>query len=244
MITQIFASHDAMSAASARRIAEHIRKYPTGLICLAAGFTQVETLEKLVDIVRDERIAVEGLSLIGLDEWLGYGAGDQGSCYTFHHRYAIDPLGLTPQQVFLFDGRDKDTARAMKDADAYIDRHGGISLTVLGVGLNGHLGFNEPGCDPLSRSHVVELAQTSRDISGKYFGTRVPVTHGITLGMKDLFASRDVLVQCTGAHKADIMKKLHSMPAPDRSVPVSHIKALGHSCTLMMDRDSAAGITA
>lgn len=244
MITKVLDSHNAMSADSARRIADHIAAHPKGLICLAAGFTQVETLEKLQDIVRREHIPVCDLPFIGLDEWLGYGQGDQGSCYTFHHKHFIGPLGLRPGQVFLFDGRDTDPRRACRDADAYIDRHGGISLTVLGVGLNGHLGFNEPGSDPQARSHVVELAQTSRDISGKYFGQRVPVTHGITLGMKDLFQAGQVLVQCTGAHKADIMARLHRMPAPDRGVPVSWITALGDACTLLMDRDSAAGISA
>lgn len=243
MQTKILDSHDLMSQVSARRIADHIAKYPDGLICLAAGHTQIETLAKLVGIIMAEAIPTGRLMLIGLDEWLGYGEGDSGSCYTFHHKHFIDPLGLSDRQVFLFDGRDTDTARACLAADAAIDRHGGISLTVLGVGLNGHLGFNEPGSDPHARTHVVELAQTSRDISGKYFGERVPVTHGITLGMQDLFASREVLVQCTGPNKADIMAKLHRMPAPDKNVPVSFIKTLGGRCTLLMDRDSAAGIS-
>lgn len=238
MRTIILDSHEQMSEKSAQLAAAYIAANPSGLLCFAAGHTQRETLQKLVQRIRQARMEVSALRLVSLDEWVGYGAGDAGSCHCFLHDNFLDPLGIKAEQYFFFDGKSGDLARMCKTADAFIDACGGIGFAILGVGLNGHLGFNEPGVDPMLRSHVTPLAKTSKDISGKYFGKRVPVQQGITLGLSDLFASRQLLVQCTGEHKAPIIGRMFALPEPDAEIPVSLVRNLDN-CTLLLDRDSA-----
>lgn len=241
METRILDTHAHMSEESARLAADTIAANPAGLVCFAAGHTQRETLDRLVVLLQAARVDLSALRLVSLDEWVGYGVGDEGSCHAFIHAHFLTPLGIRPAQYYFFDGKAADLGQACRDADAFIDACGGIGLTILGIGLNGHLGFNEPGADPALRSHVTPLAQQSIDISGKYFGQQVPVTQGITLGLSDLFAARRIIVQCTGAHKAGVVRAMFARPEPSRDMPASLLRPLAQ-CTLMLDTDSAAGL--
>lgn len=238
MQIQKYPDHDALSKASARRIADALKETPDAFLCFAAGHTQIETLECLVSVIREEGIDTTRAHWVGLDEWVGYGRGDMGSCIQFVDDHFFRPLGISSDQYFFFDGKAADLETQCRQADAWADQYGPLTLALLGVGLNGHLGFNEPGADPEQRSHVVSLAESSIGISSKYFGKEVPVRQGITLGLRDLFAAREVLVQCSGAHKADITRKFLS-ESPTPQVPASLVQSLAH-CTVLLDQGSAS----
>lgn len=227
-----------MSRETAKQIADLIAKKPDALLCMAAGHTQRETLRMLVEYVAAELIDTSRTRWVSLDEWVGFGRGDAGSCIEFIDEYIFTPLHIGPEQYFFFDGKAGDLDAQCVHANAFIDAHGPIDLTVLGVGLNGHLGFNEPGADIKSRTYIMPLDETSQGASEKYFGHPVDAHYGITLGFKDLFAAGKVIVQCTGANKAEIVRRFIE-GAVTRDVPVSLVRDLDH-CEVFIDRDSAS----
>ncbi len=204
---KVFDTHEQMSEKTAMDIIKVIKKKPECLLCIAAGHTQIETLLYLTKYIKEHNIDCSKVSVIGLDEWVGFSSESDGSCISFIGENFLYPANIKPENHFFFDGKADDLASECESANAFIDTHGPIDVTVLGVGMNGHLGFNEPGALLTSRSHVRELDNTSKTVSSKYFSEEVVVTSGITLGLLDLFNSKKVIVQCTGSHKAPITKK-------------------------------------
>ncbi len=202
---RIFDTHDEMSKATAEVIADTIKSKPDCMICVAAGHTQIETLDYLVEMLRG--VDCSRVKVAGLDEWVGYAEEDSGSCIAFIGSRLLKPLAIPQEHYFFFDGKSADLDEQCRLADAFLDNHGGIDLTILGVGMNGHLGFNEPGASLESRSHIRTLDGASVNASQKYFGKQIEVSRGITLGFKDLFASRRIIVQCTGTNKCEIAQK-------------------------------------
>lgn len=203
-----FESSKELALATARIMADEIKKKPDLLMCFAAGYTQIETYGILADIVKTENIDVSRMRAVGLDDWAGFGHGDEGSFFEFINTYVFKPLGLKDSQYFFFDGREKDLKGECAKADAYLDKYGPIDFIVLGVGLNGHLGFNEPGEDLNARTHIITLSPKSREIAKRYFAdTGVIVENGITLGLGDIKKAKKIIVQSTGEHKAQITKQ-------------------------------------
>lgn len=193
-------------------IAEIIRaqliKKPDSLLCIAAGHTQLETLEILAEWHRKKEVDFRRCRIIGLDDWVGLHGYLPGTCRHFINTNILVPLNISSERCFIFDACSDDLDGQCVEADMFLDKHGPIDLTVLGVGMNAHLGFNEPGVCEQLRSHIIELDNTTRSVGTKYFKTTVNITHGITLGLKDLLSASTVIVQATGMHKSSVVKEI------------------------------------
>lgn len=232
MITKVYESPAALARASAARMLQVIADKPNALCCLAAGFTQNETYGQFVNLVKERQTDVSRIRLMGLDEWGGLNGTDPGSCRAYLDARIIRPLGLKEEQILFFpDGKQAAQAQCLQ-ADALLDAQGPIDLMVLGIGMNGHLGFNEPGTEPWTRTHQVVLSDTSRQVGQKYFDQEMPLQTGLTLGLKDLLAARTILLQAVGQHKAGIVAAL-LRSSPDTSLPASFLHDT--DCLFMMD---------
>jgi glucosamine-6-phosphate isomerase len=229
-----------MSRETAHIAVETIKRKPDALLCIAAGHTQKETLAFITEYIHNEKVDIHKMHFINLDEWVGFNKDDIGSCIEFIDKNLFQPLSMTKDQYFFFDGKASDLEDQNMRANMYIDRFGPIDLVVLGVGLNGHLGFNEPGSERSLRTHIQVLDETSTGISRKYFGKTVFVTHGITLGLQDIFAARQIIVQCTGTHKADIVEHFIN-GAITNNIPASLVRELD-SASVFLDTLSAKNI--
>lgn len=124
----------------------------------------------------------------------------------------------------------------------YIDDNGKIDYMILGVGMNGHVALNEPGVDLTLGAHVATLANKTREVSSKYFenGTPVTLTRGLTLGYKNIFEAKDLVVILNGAHKAPIVKKFMETPISNE-FPVTNIKR-SPIARVVMDQAAASDI--
>ena len=235
MRLEVFESPEALAQSSAAWLVEAIEAKPDALCCFAAGFTPNRTYALFAERVRKRRIPVDRLRLIGLDEWVTLNGSDEGSCRAYIDEHIMGPLGLDARQVLLFfDGRAEPLAQCGQ-ADSLLDAHGPIDLLVLGVGMNGHLGFNEPHADPNLRARLQPLAESSVIASRKYFKETRSLSQGLTLGLRDLFRARNILVQATGAHKAPAVKAMLA-GAPDPACPASLLQ--NTHATVYVDRDA------
>jgi glucosamine-6-phosphate isomerase len=223
MNLKICADYTELSVAAAQRIASFIEGHPGALLCFAAGETPLGALKQLVRMQDEKQIDLSSMYYVGLDEWVGLGYGDVGSCKQVMHDNFYGPARIPAEQISVFDGLDPDMERQTTNAFTFIENHGGIAFTMLGVGMNGHLGFNEPGTSPDFTGGVVTLDETTRSVGKKYFNEPFHLEFGITIGIKTLLGAKEILLIANGEKKAGIIRKaLAENPAV--SVPASLIQ--------------------
>lgn len=237
MNIRVFDSDESLAAKAAATIFELIIRKPNALIALATGHTPTATYEHLVKLIRKSKVSVSDLSFVALDEWVGLSPDTEGSCAAYLNQHLFEPLQIAPDLIRLFDALSPDLLSECLKTDNFIHAKGGIDLIVLGLGLNGHLGFNEPGTKP-SYSHIVELDEMTRTVGQKYFRTNVKIEKGITLGLKSILESRRVLLLANGAHKSEIVGAvITSGTVPEIPATILHQHP---ACDFMLDREAAA----
>ena len=175
-----------------------------------------------------------------LDEYVGLGPGDPPSFAATMERLLIRPLGLDPASGALPDGLAADPIREARRYGLALADAGGLGLQVLGLGLNGHVGFNEPPCDPQASTRCVTLSAATRAQNARFFTARpggVP-SAAITIGLAEILAARQlVLVVCGAAKAAILARALCEPPSPD--VPASWLQ--GHPrLQVLADPEAAA----
>jgi len=190
----------------ATEIGQLISKKPDALICLCGGHTPLPVFKQLISDAGSNKFPTDRFKFISLDEWVGLGIEDEGSCKYDLSTHFLNPMGITlGERAHFFNGLNKNLEEECQKAQVFIEQNGGIDLVLLGVGMNGHIGFNEPGSKNTDGIRVVELSDTSKEVGQKYFNQTYDLTHGITLGIGDLLAVERILVMAVGAHKKEIV---------------------------------------
>ena len=207
MTIKIFPNYDALSQQTADEIISLVKQKPTAVICFASGSTPVGTCEWLVKKAKEQHIDFSQTTFIGLDEWVSIPKENTGSCYYFQYHYLFTPLHLKTSQIFLFDGMAKNLEQRCKQMDTVIAAKGGIDIMIVGIGMNGHIGFNEPGVDFNLLSHVINLDKTTQTVGQKYFTDAMTLMQGITLGLGHLMQTKKVILQANGIKKASVIKQ-------------------------------------
>lgn len=209
----IFNTPEALGEYSAALIDQTLRQKPDALLCISAGDTQRPMLAAMRRWGPEQRARLRYARFILLDEWLGLGADDEGSCAHFMHTQLFTPLEVPADRVRGFDATAQDLRAQCEAADVWLLEQGPIDLLIVGTGMNGHVGFNEPGADPAAGAHSLVLDTLTQAVGQKYFGGKPTPRAGITLGLRDLLAARRVLVQATGAHKAPVIQNAAAVAA-------------------------------
>jgi len=215
----------AVAAAVAERLLEErLAPAPRRPLGLATG----RTMEPVYRALAQRLAALPGAEAEGLrqgwcsfnlDAYVGLPPGDGRSFAAEMARALVRPLGLDPARVHLPDGLAPDPAAEARRYGAALAAAGGIGLQLLGLGLNGHVGFNEPPCAATAECRVVELAEATRRQNAAAFGgdpAAVPA-RAITLGLAEILAAERILLVVTGAPKAGILRRcLLEPPGSDR----------------------------
>lgn len=231
----------AAEQGAALLLAELGRSFPLRPLGLATGRTMEPVYAALVAQLgalsgAERQALLAGWQSFNLDEYVGLGPGDSGSFTAFMARHLVAALGLDPGRVRLPNGLAADPAAEARRYGAALTAAGGIGLQLLGLGLNGHVGFNEPPCAADAATRVVDLCPTTRRQNAVAFGgdpAAVPA-RAITLGMAEILAAERILLVVTGAAKAPVLERLlHEPPSPE--LPASWLQ--GHpAVTLVADR--------
>ena len=209
----------AWATAVADAFVERLRAEPRLRVCLPTGDTPSPLYDELV--VREVRgdVSFAQATVVLLDEWADLPPGDPARCDVRLRRELLDRLAPPPRFVPIdVDGADDDAA-----ARAHDDVARGLDLAVLGLGMNGHVGFNEPGCRPDDPTRLVRLARSSREAATARYGASRTPTGGITVGMARLLEAREVWLLVTGERKAPILRRaLRDPEGPDS--PASYLR--------------------
>jgi galactosamine-6-phosphate isomerase len=201
-------SYANMSKQAADDVVEimNSRKHP--LICTASGDSPAGLYNELVERANKKQVDTSNWSFVGLDEWVGMNGDDEGSCRYHLNKQLFGPLQTNNNKVCFFDGRKKDLESECEHTENFIRKHGGMDAVILGVGLNGHVGMNEPGTSIHTHSHVIDLHPTTQQVGQKYFTKEQKLTKGITLGLSTLMEAGNIILLASGKHKADIIQKI------------------------------------
>lgn len=244
------------------RLCGKLRRNPALRLCLPSGNTPLPLYAALVDAVRQRQLSFRHARIFALDEYGDLAPDDPGRCVSMLRRHLIDHIDLPPGRFHFLDTLLPDLDRVCAEFEALLaetgdeegdekgdqESEGGLDLTLLGIGLNGHLGLNEPGSAADSPTRRVELHAQSTDAAKSYVrGSHLP-TWGATIGMRQILKSREVWLLASGPAKAPIVERLvkgqcrgqgqapvmTAAPVPDASLPASLLWS-HPSCALWVD---------
>lgn len=191
---------------------------------LATGGTPIPLYEELRRLHHEEGLSFRNVVTFNLDEYLGLGQDAPQSYWRFMHEQLFDHIDLPPGRIHIPDGLTDDPAAACEAYELAIRNAGGIDLQILGIGTNGHIGFNEPGTARDSRTRVVSLTEKTRSDNAIYFDAPEDVpTRAISMGCATILEARRIALLAFGDRKAAIVKKaLHGPVTPE--VPASFLQ--------------------
>ena len=200
--------------AVATELTERLSGRPDLRICLPTGDTPAPLYAELVAAEAAGRVSFAATTIVLLDEWVGLPPGDPARCDVHLRAELLDRL-RTPPAAYVpidVDGPDQDAAAARHDAEA-----ARLDLAIVGLGMNGHVGLNEPGSGADAPTRLVRVAASTRDAAVARYGATLPPTAGITVGVARLLAADEAWLLVTGERKAEILRRVLEDPeGPDR----------------------------
>ena len=236
---KIFESIEEVSAYSAQRLLKVVQAKADAVLGLATGSTMEPVYAHFLKLLQHTPVDVTQLTTFNLDEYVGLSQVHAQSYHYYMCEHLFNQLKLPKTRVNIPAGLASDLEEGCQAYSAAIKALGGLDLQLLGIGTNGHIGFNEPQTSFSSRTHVVELSEQTRIDNGRFFAdpSEMP-THAITMGIQDIIEAKEILLVITGQHKAAIVAELfHS--AVDEALPASVLKHHPNT-TIVLDREAAA----
>lgn len=209
------------SLSAANVMAEVVKKNPNGVIGLATGSSPINMYRNLIEMCNKGELTFKNIRSVNLDEYVGLSADhDQSYAYFMNHNL-FDHIDIDKDNTNLPNGLAEDPAAECKRYDAVIESMGGVDIQLLGIGNNGHIGFNEPDTHFAKTTILVELTDSTIDANSRFFASRdlVP-TKAISMGIGQIMAAKKILLVAFGKGKAEILEKAFFGPVtPD--VPAS-----------------------
>jgi glucosamine-6-phosphate deaminase len=203
---ETFTSAEALSARAAELMFGAIHANPKIVLGLPTGRTPIGMYDRVVQECAREYRCFRDVVTFNLDEYCGVPPDHPGSYFTYMKRHLFDHVDLDPRNTHIPNGMAPDPPAY----EAEIRRAGGIALTFLGLGRNGHIGFNEPGTPFDSRTRVVELTQSTRHANADLFPDGHVPTHAITMGIGTILESREIVLLAAGEGKEEAIARLRS----------------------------------
>jgi glucosamine-6-phosphate deaminase len=207
MEIQVYKDYDEMSKAAANLVVRQVAEKPNSLICIPSGDTPTGMLAHLVQYVQEKKSDLSECYFVSLDEWLGLEVGAEGTCKHYMHSHLFDPLNIKADRIVFFDASANDLEQECERINSFIDERRGIDVLMVGIGMNGHVGFNEPGTDFGTYAHQAKLDSVTTQVGQKYFKKETLLKAGITLGLKHLAEAKTAVLIASGEKKAPIVAK-------------------------------------
>ncbi|MBQ6679193.1 MAG: glucosamine-6-phosphate deaminase [Lachnospiraceae bacterium] len=226
-----------MSRQAANIISAQVILKPDAVLGLATGSSPVGVYEQLIDWYRKGDLDFSLVRTVNLDEYLGLSGSDPQSYRYFMDRHFFDHINIDRANTFVPDGLAPDAAAECSRYDALIRRLGGIDLQLLGLGHNGHIGFNEPDEVFTKGTHMVTLSESTLRANRRFFEREEDVPRfACTVGICDIMQARRIVMVVSGADKADIIREAFFGPVTPH-VPAS-ILQLHRDFTLVADEEA------
>jgi glucosamine-6-phosphate isomerase len=238
MKISIYDTYDEMSEAAAELVAQQLAEKSASLLCFPSGDSPTGMLNHIVQWANDGKIDLSQSHFVGLDEWVGMDEHDAGSCSYYLKNEFLNKLNSPFKSVTLFNAKANDLDAECERVNNFISSQGGLDIMMVGIGMNGHLGLNEPGTPVDLYAHHAVLDPVTVQVGQKYFTKETILTEGITLGLKHLTEAGKAILIASGAKKADIIHE-SLQGTVTTEVPASILQKLSNAIVLL-DKDAAS----
>jgi glucosamine-6-phosphate deaminase len=230
------------SQLAARIVARTVREKPHAVLGFATGNTPLPLYRSLVRMHREEGLDFSGLTSFNLDEYVGIPPAHPSSFHSYMWAHIFSGINLPKERINIPDGLAADVPASCRKYEQAIRSAGGIDIQILGIGTNGHIGFNEPSSSLSSRTRIKTLTEeTRREAAAAFGGEEAVPTHVITMGLGTIMESRMCLLLAFGRKKARAVALAAEGPVTAMvpgSVLQMHPRAI-----LVLDREAAAELT-
>ena len=243
MKLEIYSSEEALAHTLATSLAHAIHEHPSLVLGLPTGRTPLALYRALVTLTRAEQLDWSGVRTFNLDEFVGLGDRSVGSYRRFMQENLFDHVNIEAEHIGFLNGRAADIEAECERYERAIEEAGGIDLMLLGIGANGHIGFNEP-CDVLpARTHRVTLEEPTRAANALWFGGDIQaVPHAaLSMGMATILNAREIVLMATGEGKVEAVREMVTGGITTQ-VPASFLQ-LHSRVTVMLDEPAASGLS-
>lgn len=213
--------YDAMSRKAANIISAQVILKPDCVLGLATGSTPIGTYKQLIKWYDKGDIDFSEVTSVNLDEYKGLPKENDQSYDYFMHTNFFDHININPENINLPNGMEPDSDKECERYDNVIRSAGGVDLQLLGLGHNGHIGFNEPAEEFKKGTHCVDLQKSTIEANARFFASMDEVPkQAYTMGIRTIMLAKKILVVVSGADKAEIVKKAFAGPVTPH-VPAS-----------------------
>lgn len=231
-------NYDEMSKIAAEMVIKKIKEAKDRFVLgLATGSTPEGLYRYLVEDHKKNDTSYEHITTFNLDEYAKLSRENENSYYYFMNDHLFNHIKIPRENIHIPDGNQENLEEECLRYEALIEQSGGIDLQLLGIGHNGHIGFNEPGTSFQSKTHIVELDETTRIANARFFNALEEVpTHAVTMGISTIMKSREILLLISGKNKAETAQKLLEGEISE-AFPASVLKQ-HPNITAIIDRDA------
>lgn len=230
-----------MSRKAANIISAQVIMKPNCVLGLATGSTPIGTYDQLVEWYNKGDLDFSEVTTVNLDEYKGLPRTNDQSYYYFMHQHLFDRVNIDPERTNVPNGMEPDAEKECGRYEELIRSLGGVDLQLLGLGHNGHIGFNEPGEAFEKETHCVDLTESTIEANKRFFASADDVPkQAYTMGIKIIMQAKKILIVVNGENKADIVERAFFGPVTPE-VPAS-ILQLHNDVTLVGDEAALAKI--
>ena len=202
-------NYDEMSAEATKQVAEVLASKPDCVLGLATGDTPIGMYKGLIELYKDGKLDFSKATSVNLDEYYPITPDNDQSYRYFMNTNLFDHVNIDKAKTFVPDGQAKDVEAHCAEYEARIDALGGVDIQVLGIGRNGHIGFNEPDAELIKGTHLTELTKSTIEANSRFFASEDEVPkHALTMGIESVFKARKVIVLASGANKAEAVRAM------------------------------------
>lgn len=227
-----------MSRAAADCIVKQVQQKADSLLSFPSGDSPVGVFNHLIKYIHAGEVDISRCYFVGLDEWVGMGKNDEGSCTWSLYESFFNHIDISAGRLRFFDARAVNLDASCKAMDDFIKDKGPLDIMMVGIGMNGHIGLNEPGGDFNSYSHHSPLTPVTISVGQKYFKQQTELHEGITLGLKHLQEAKTPILIASGTKKAGIVNQALEGPVTNQ-LPASIFQTLA-SAFVFLDESAAS----
>lgn len=241
MRVEIVKDYGKLSRKAARFVAGLVEINPQVAMGLPTGSTPLGLYEELVDIHKEDDLDFSYVKIFDLDEYIGLSRDHSRSYYNYLQKNFVKKVNLKSRNTYFLDGKAPDKKEECKKYEEKILKAGGLDLVILGIGRNGHIGFNEPGEELIARTHQVELAKQTIEANARFFESEEEVPQeALTMGIGTILNADQVLLIANGNSKAAAIERLFSGKISTK-FPASLLHT-HPAVTVMIDQEAAERI--
>lgn len=239
MRIKVIENYEEMSKKAAILVASQIILKPDSVLGLATGDTPLGMYEELIRMYNKKEIDFSEVKSFNLDEYYGLDKSSSQSYHYFMMKNLFEYVNIDTENINMLDGMTQDIEEECKNYDIRIAEAGGIDLQILGIGVNGHIGFNEPDINFEAGTHLVNLDEQTIESNSRFFNSveEVP-TQALSMGIKTIMHSKKIVLLASGASKAEaVAKAVYGKISPE--LPASVLQ-LHKDVIVIVDKEAAS----